>query len=517
VELRTRDRVVQLKIIYYGPAVCGKTTNLQMLHAAALARHRGELITVNSQQERTILFDMLPLRGVGFHGFDIRFQLVGVPGQAPYGATRRLVMRGTDAVVFVANSAADRLDENVASLAEMSENLKANGIPVETIPLVFQYNKRDLPEVLSVEQLSSKLNPGGAPEVEAVAMRGEGVLETLGTLMARTMADLTTRYRSLALAPDQTVQTWAWGAIQQVFGRSTLAGAGVQPTEGRDAEDLRRVMVQTPKIPRGATSAELDKALVGSYVETSMSLSEALDGVRQERDESRKRVKELELTVEAIEELGDGKPPGDTLTAALSHLAAAAGCARGTLVAPAVNQNLRTIASVGMKKDPFVENPEGYKTVRLRFVPLKNPSLVNLDQAAEVAEIVGALDPKPSALAVVPIRSGFGLHGIALFYFGETDPLPAPATLHHVSLMARALGAWFVVRRGQTLETAVRETRSLAPEIERVVRLVGELLRAAAREPERARTHLEKAARTLDSIATLTSGLAAAERMFNKR
>ena len=190
----------------------------------------------------------------------------------------------------------------------------------ETIPIVFQYNKRDLPQVLSVEELRRALNPRRAPELEAVALRGEGVLETLGTLMARMMAELTARYRSLALAPDETVQTWAWGAIQQVFGRSTLAGAGVRPAEGRDAEDLRRVQVAAPKIPRGATGAELDKALVGSYVETSMSLCDALDGMRQERDEARRRVRELELTVQAIEELGDGKPPAETLTAALSHL-----------------------------------------------------------------------------------------------------------------------------------------------------------------------------------------------------
>jgi len=106
-----------------------------MLHATALTKHRGELITVNSQQERTILFDLLPLRGVGFHGFDIRFQLVAVPGQAPYGAMRRLVMRGTDALVFVANSAADRLDENRASLWEMHENLKANALDFRPLPL----------------------------------------------------------------------------------------------------------------------------------------------------------------------------------------------------------------------------------------------------------------------------------------------------------------------------------------------------------------------------------------------
>jgi signal recognition particle receptor subunit beta len=517
VELRPRDRVVQLKVVYYGPAVCGKTTNLQMLHAAAIARHRGELITVNSQQERTILFDLLPLRGIGFHGFDIRFQLVAVPGQAPYGATRRLVMRGTDAVVFVANSAADRLDENVASLAEMNGNLKANGLDSQAIPIVFQYNKRDLPQVLSVEELRRALNSRRAPELEAVATRGDGVLETLGTVMAGLMADLTTRYRSLALAPDETVQTWAWGAIQQVFGRSTLEGAGVRPAEGRDAEDLRRVQVAAPKIPRGASGAELDKALVGSYVETSMSLSDALDAMRQERDEARRRLREVELTVQAIEELGDGRPPAETLTAALSHLAAAAGCSRGSLIAPGADQKLRVIAAVGLRQDPFVTSPDGYRIVRQRFVPLKHASLLSLAQVPELAEIVASLEPPAAAVAVVPIRSGFGLHGLALFYLGSMDPLPAQVVLAHLGLMARALGAWFVVRRGQSLETAAQAARGALPEIERVVRLVAELLRATSREPERARTHLEKAARTLDSIAQLTSGLAEKEPAFRKQ
>jgi signal recognition particle receptor subunit beta len=516
-ELRPRDRIVQLKVVYYGPAVCGKTTNLQMLHAAAFTRHRGELITVNSQQERTILFDLLPLRGVGFHGFDLRFQVVAVPGQAPYAATRRLVMRGTDAVVFVANSATDRLDENVASLAEMNENLKANSIDPENVPVVFQYNKRDLPDVLPIEALSDALNARQAPEIEAVALRGEGVLETLGTIMATSMADLTKKYRSLALGPGETVQTWAWGAINQVFGRATIADAGIHPTEGRGAEDLRRVQVPAPKIPRGATGAELDKALVGSYVETSLSLSDALDAMRQERDEARRRMRELELTVQAIEQLGDGKPPAETLTAALSHLAAAAGCARASLIAPAADHKLRVIAAVGMKKDPFVTHADGFRVVKQRFVPLKHPSLVNPEQVPEVTGYLGELAPEATAAAVVPIRSGFGLHGLAFFYFGPTDPLPAAATLDHVSLMARALGAWFVVRRGQTLEAAAQETRHAAPEIERVVRLVGELLRAAAREPERARQHLERAARTLDSIAILTSGLARAEQAFKKR
>ncbi len=516
-ELRPRDRVVQLKVVYYGPAVCGKTTNLQMLHAAAIARHRGELITVNSQQERTILFDLLPLRGIGFHGFDIRFQLVAVPGQAPYAATRRLVMRGTDAVVFVANSAADRLDENVASLAEMDENLKANGIDPKGIPYVVQYNKRDLPQVLSLEELRRALNARQAPELEGVATQGDGVLETLGTVMAGLMGDLTTRYRSLALLGDETVQTWAWGAIQQVFGRSTLAGAGVRPAEGKGADDLRRVQVAAPKIPRGATGAELDKALVGSYIETSMSLGDALDAMRQERDEARRRMTEVELTVQAIEELGGGRPPAETLTAALSQLAAAVGCSRGSLIAPGADHKLRVIAAVGLRKDPFVTSPEGYRIVRQRFVPMKHVSLVNLAEAPQLAEVVASLDPPATAVAAVPNRSGYGLHGIEFFYLGATDPLPGPTVLGHLGLMARALGAWFVVRRGQSLETSAQAARGALPEIERVVRLVAELLRAASREPERARTHLEKAARTLDSIAILTSGLAETEGAFKKR
>ena len=223
-ELKPRDRIVQLKILYYGPAIGGKTTNLQVLHAAAQGRHRGEFITVNSQQDRTILFDLLPLRGVGFHGFDIRFQLVAVPGQAPYVMARKLVTRGTDGVVFVANSAADRLQENLASLQEMNGNLSVSGIDPADVPVVFQYNKRDLRDVLPVEDLNAALNRQGARFVESVAIRGDGVLETLGMVVEKTMEHLTTKYRSLALEPGETVQAWSWGTVQQMFGATTLAG-----------------------------------------------------------------------------------------------------------------------------------------------------------------------------------------------------------------------------------------------------------------------------------------------------
>ena len=144
-------------------------------------------------------------------------------------------------------------------------------------------------------------------------------------------------------------------------------------------------------------------------------------------------------------------------------------------------------------------------------MPLRAPSIAGAEQPPEVAAILQSLDPPAVALAMAPVRSGFGLHGIALFYLGPTDPLPAPASLGHLSLMSRALGAWFVVRRGQTHEAGGQAAHGALPEIERVMRLVSELLRAAAREPQKAAQHLDKAARTLDSIALLTSGLAVAE------
>lgn len=515
-ELKPRDRIVQLKILYYGPAIGGKTTNLQALHASAQGRHRGEFITVNSQQDRTILFDLLPLRGIGFQGFDIRFQIVAVPGQAPYAATRRLVTRGADAVVFVANSAADRLQENLDSLQEMNGNLSTNGLDPATIPLVFQYNKRDLPEVSSIEELTAALNRRRSPWLEAVAIRGDGVLETLGAVLEHTMQHLTGKYRSLALEPGVTVGAWTWGAIQQVFGRTTLAGTPARP--GEDGEgDRRRVQVAVARLPRGASEAAADKGLIDSYVQASMELSQGLDRMREERDEALRRVAEMDSTLRAIEALGEGEPPEQTLQATLTCLAEGASCGRSSLIAPGADRHLRVVASVGMARDPFLASPEAFRIAKQRFVPLKSPLLVNLAQSAEISALLAPLDPPVKALAVAPIRSAFGLHGLAMFYFAARDPLPSPTALTHIGLMARALAAWFLVRRGRSIEASADAARRALPEIERVAKLASDLVRAAARQPEMAKAHLERAARTLDGVATLAKGLQVSARPPGKK
>src|SRR5512139_2469046 len=234
VELNHRERTIKVKLVYYGPPVGGKTTNLQILHRTADAQRRGEMISVNSAQDRTILFDLLPLKTTGFRGFDLRLQVLAVPGQAMYSATRRLALKGADSLVFVANSALDRWEENIQSYREMTQNLQSHHLDPAAMPLVFQYNKRDLPQVLEIEALDRALNGRKADVVPAVAVRGEGVLETFGTILARTVQDLASRYAILDVKEGAPSRQWAEQALMELFGRTrlvfdSLASAATRP------------------------------------------------------------------------------------------------------------------------------------------------------------------------------------------------------------------------------------------------------------------------------------------------
>ena len=507
-ELRHRDRVVQLKIVYYGPAVGGKTTNLQLMHAAALERNRGEFISVNSMQDRTILFDLLPLRGIGFHGFEIRFQLIGVPGQAVYAASRRLAVRGADAVVFVANSAQDRLEENVASLREMTSNLVEANLDPSAIPIVFQYNKRDLPKVLSVEDLGRELNYRGAPWREAVAIRGEGILETLGSIVEQTIDELVERYPGLALGSSETSAGWTAGAIRQAFGRTSLAGRVGLPTEADMDEDHRLVRVAVPRLAEGpAAQPANDRALVDSYVQASLDLGDALERMRGDREEARRRLKDMERVFTTVESLEGGQSTDDAMTSVLQLFMESAGCSRGSLIAPGADRRVQVIAMAGLDKEPFLATPERLSVARQQFIPLKQPVLLNPAQTPDVGVVLAGLVPAVKGLVVVPVRSGLGIHGLVLMYFTPTEALPPPALLHHFGLLARGLASWFVLRRGQSLTSNAAKVQRALPEIDAVVRAASDLMRAANKEPDMARHLLDQAAGALDGIARLTRSL----------
>lgn len=186
-------REVLVKLVYYGPGLCGKTTSLQKIHAASPAETRGQIVSLATPVDRTLYFDFLPLRAQSVRGHHLRLQLFTVPGQVYFNATRKLVLTGADGVIFVADSQRDRMDANLESLENLAANLEDHQRSLVNIPLVLQYNKRDLPSAVSVEEMDASLNALGVPTVCTNASKGEGVLESLDTLVRLVLEDLERR------------------------------------------------------------------------------------------------------------------------------------------------------------------------------------------------------------------------------------------------------------------------------------------------------------------------------------
>lgn len=173
------NQKIDAKIVYYGPAISGKTTNLQFIYDHLKPEQRGKMVSLATNEDRTLFFDFLPIHLENLRGFKTRFHLYTVPGQVYYGATRRAVLTGMDGVIFVADSHASRMKDNLASLKDLEDNLKYYGKKIETIPLIIQYNKRDLPGILSIHDLNQEINRMNSPHFESVAVQGKGVFETL--------------------------------------------------------------------------------------------------------------------------------------------------------------------------------------------------------------------------------------------------------------------------------------------------------------------------------------------------
>ena len=184
-----KKREIRIKIVYYGPSFSGKTTNLMKIHEGFPGK-RGKLLTLNTKGERTLLFDFLPLEMNLFKDFSTRFFVYTVPGQIFYRGARKLVLKGADGIVFVADSQRDRLEENVENLKEMYDNMNELGLEKRKIPIVFQYNKRDLGNISTLEELGSQLNPEGHPYVEAIAIEGKGVFKTLELILKEVLETL---------------------------------------------------------------------------------------------------------------------------------------------------------------------------------------------------------------------------------------------------------------------------------------------------------------------------------------
>jgi len=173
------SREINCKIVYYGPGLCGKTTNIQWIYEQANPEKRGKLVSLATETDRTLFFDFLPLDMGMVKGFKVRFHLYTVPGQVFYDASRKLILRGCDGIIFVADSQRARMEANIESIANLATNLKENGFDIRSIPYVLQLNKRDMPSAAAVPEIERLLRFRNEPMIEAVANKGTGVIETL--------------------------------------------------------------------------------------------------------------------------------------------------------------------------------------------------------------------------------------------------------------------------------------------------------------------------------------------------
>jgi signal recognition particle receptor subunit beta len=185
------SREINCKIVYYGPGLCGKTTNLQYIYDKTNPNAKGKLISLATETDRTLFFDFLPLELGTVRGFKTRFHLYTVPGQVFYDASRKLILKGVDGVIFVADSQVERMDANAEAVENLVINLKAQGYDLLAIPYVLQLNKRDLPNVATVEEMKKLLLKKDEPVIEAVAPKGTGVFETLKAVAKLVLSELT--------------------------------------------------------------------------------------------------------------------------------------------------------------------------------------------------------------------------------------------------------------------------------------------------------------------------------------
>jgi signal recognition particle receptor subunit beta len=183
-------REINCKIVYYGPGLCGKTTNLLYIYKKTTPDSKGKMISLATETERTLFFDFLPLSLGTIRGFKVRFHLYTVPGQVFYDASRKLILRGVDGVVFVADSQVERMEANTESVENLRKNLTEQGFNLDIIPYTIQYNKRDLPNVVPMDEINKALNPRGVPYFEGVATQGKGVFDTLKEIAKQVILEL---------------------------------------------------------------------------------------------------------------------------------------------------------------------------------------------------------------------------------------------------------------------------------------------------------------------------------------
>ncbi|GAB4406033.1 MAG: hypothetical protein OHK0032_00850 [Thermodesulfovibrionales bacterium] len=298
-------REITLKVVYYGPGLSGKTTNLQYLYSTLEPAFKGKFISLSTEADRTLFFDFLPVELGKIKDFSLRFQLYTVPGQIRYNATRRLVLKGADAIVFVADSQKEMREQNIESLSNMSENLLANNLDPDGIPIVLQYNKRDLHNILSIEDLNRDLNEKNYQYIEAEAVNGKGVQETFRAITKTLLKGIAQKHKvDTSAVRDEAIAVKIPEkgslAVEEVLSASQAV---------EEEEIVQAVLPSTPeatpyngeKLDRMADSLrEIVQTLIEIRDNLSDSILKAMKTYSDEVRESRKQQADILKTLERI-------------------------------------------------------------------------------------------------------------------------------------------------------------------------------------------------------------------------
>jgi signal recognition particle receptor subunit beta len=282
VQFNFTERTIRAKVVYYGPPQSGKTTNLEQIHRLTDPAGLNRLISLNTAQDRTLFFDLLPFSLGAVGGYDFKVQLYTVPGQVQYNATRRVVLSGADAVVFVADSQRELLKDNVTALENMKVNLLANRLVPERMPLVLQYNKRDLPSALTESELNKALNPWRRPALAAVAATGQGVLDVFMVVVQEMLSSIAVKYNLKEKGLDPAAVP---GIVAEAFAEIRRKANAAPPVA--EPAPARLVVTQPVQSPAPATSTTPEGGVVSEdllqrAIRSNVELAEALAGLVQE-------------------------------------------------------------------------------------------------------------------------------------------------------------------------------------------------------------------------------------------
>lgn len=468
VEINHKERFLRAKILYYGPAAGGKTTTLQVLHRLARGERRQELVSVNTAQDRTILFDLLPLSTPAFRSYELRFQIVAVPGQKFYGATRKMLLKNADSIVFVANSAIDRWQENLQSMKEMTEYLLDHGIEPSTLPIVFQYNKQDLPDTTDSQLMERTLNARAAPSFPAVATEGTGVLEAFGAGLERTMTELATRYKiGENLGDARSAREWASRTMKEIFGVTLeeLASAAKRPEPPEEEPTARIFRVKAPKLTHaspqsqpaidrptdaltpasppvhsGPTGAvQLDNksanAMVESYAEAASGLADHINDLQQEKAIRAKRIDAFTAVADVARKLFEATPDETPvlLEGLVASLADTLRCTQASLSLIRPDGNFEQIVGLGLQVDPLenAKTPAGRPLCHAIVDGIK-PMLQMRGNAGPLEEAMDRVGGDCAAVVSIPMRTPVHSIGLMTFYLPQEAPAPNAETLTHL-------------------------------------------------------------------------------------